>query len=100
MIISIKILINQLQTKLFLIAIAALDKKNINEFIESFLTKGRCQGGDKYGKVVSERNFNGVHIILESEPEWFVGKGQVNSFAYTVYYTKATDKIYEKSLYY
>ena len=84
----------------FLIGIAALDKKNINEFIESFLTKGRCQGGDKYGKVVSERNFNGVHIILESEPEWFVGKGQVNSFAYTVYYTKATDKIYEKSLYY
>ena len=48
----------------FLIGIAALDKKNINEFIESFLTKGRCQGGDKYGKVISERNFNGVHIIL------------------------------------
>ncbi|MDR0237480.1 hypothetical protein [Acinetobacter sp.] len=84
----------------FLIGIAALDKKNINEFIENFLTKGRCQGGDKYGKVISERNFNGVHIILESEPEWFVGKGQVNSFAYTVYYTKVTDKIYEKSLYY
>lgn len=86
--------------QIFLINSAALDKSSLDNFIENFLTKGRCQGGDQYGKVITEKNFNGVHIILESEPEWFVGKGQVNSFAYTVYYTKMTDKNYEKSLYY
>lgn len=85
--------------QIFLMNQNKIDESKLNAFISEFLKKGRCQGGDELGMVVVESNFDGVHLILETNPEWFLGQGEVKSFAYSVYYTKATDGKYENTIY-
>ena len=90
---------NFIDDQIFLMNQKKIDESKLNAFISEFLKKGRCQGGDELGMVVVESNFDGVHLILETNPEWFLGQGEVKSFAYSVYYTKATDGKYENTIY-
>lgn len=83
------------QDQLFIVIGKKVDENEINKLVQKFIVKGNCINDKGNAEVIVENNFNGIHIILESNVKNF----RENNFSFNIYYITATDKKYENSLY-